>query len=544
MRLFLLIAIGQFTFLPSKVFGIASFFAKKLLTFSLFLITSTDLCLASTSGKSLINRWIDSTIVLIAIGIILIIILREVSLRNRRKVIMHALILKQEELDEKEANLNKEKRLIQEQINLFDEQNELIHRQAIELEKDRRLLEKTVESRTAELKIAKEKAEESDKLKTAFLENMSHEIRTPMNAIMGFSSLLSLQDTEPKERDKFIARINKNCQMLLRLIDDIMDMSAIQSGQLSLIKNEFPINEALNSVYMMFMKESEELGLTEIKLELEIEKNSKDYIIYSDQVRFKQVLSKLLSNAFKFSEKGTVRFGYHALYDSDFVNEPYMLQFFVEDNGIGIAPEKSEYIFKWFSKIEDDKSKLYRGAGLGLYISSYLVNQMGGKIWFNSRLREGSTFYFTLPYFSTDLNKKRKVTKESAKRKLSPPKYDWRNKTILIAEDEDSNIYYLKEIIKRTGAETLMAKNGTIAVELVNTNSEISLVLMDIMMPETDGYEATRQIKSIRPSLPVIAQTAYSNAREQEKSLEAGCDGYISKPYDPPSLLNLLSNFI
>ncbi len=487
--------------------------------------------------------WPNSLILLISVAVIIIALLRDIRVRKQFNVLQHELLLQREELEEQEKTIRKEKKLLQEQINMFDEQNELVHRQAIEIEKDRRQLEKTVESRTNELKISKEKAEESDRLKTSFLENMSHEIRTPMNAIMGFASLLGIKEIDNEERDKYIARISKNCQMLLRLIDDILDMSTIQSGQMVLAKREFSVNQSLNYIYQSFLKERDELGLSGINFELVFEPGNKDYIIYADPARFKQVLTKLLNNAFKYTEKGSIRMGYHTLYNSDYVDEPFMLQFFVEDTGIGIAPEKAEYIFNWFSKIEDDKSKLYRGAGLGLYISRYLVNSMGGRIWFNSRLKEGSTFYFTLPYFNTNETKKHKTKKVPSKKKASGPKFDWRNKTILIAEDEDNNILYLSEIIKRTGAEILVAKNGRLAVEIVKGNSNISMVLMDIMMPEVDGFEAGRQIKSIRPGLPVIAQTAYSNAREQEKSLEAGCDGYISKPYNPPELLSLINNF-
>jgi signal transduction histidine kinase len=509
-------------------------------------VLESEICLCDSPGRTTTNyaEWINSSIVLIAVLLILLIFLREVGIRRKFRALQHKLLLHKEELDEKEKSLRDEKTLIQEQINIFDEQNELIHRQAIELEKDRRMLEKTVESRTTELKIAKEKAEESDRLKTAFLENMSHEIRTPMNAIIGFASLLGMQDNTDEDRDKFISRIDKNCKMLLRLIDDIMDMSTIQSGQMALNKTEFSVNQALNTIYQNFLKERDELGFSELQLELVIEPGNKDYIVYSDAERFKQVMSKLLNNAFKYTEKGTICLGYHTLYKSDYEKEPYMFQFFVEDTGIGIAPENSEYIFNWFSKIEDDSSKLYRGAGLGLYISKYLVELMGGRMWFNSRLKEGSTFYFTLPYFTTDVNKKRKIKNGLSAKKESKPRFDWRNKTILVVEDEDNNIVYLNEVIRRTGAEFLSAKNGRIAIDMINGNGEISLVLMDIMMPEMDGYEASRQIKKIRPGLPIIAQTAYSNTREQEKSLEAGCDGYISKPYNPPELLSLINNFI
>ncbi len=471
-------------------------------------------------------------------------ILREMWIRKRYKVLKHEIMLQREELQDQERSIRNEKKSLQEQINRFDVQNQLIHNQTIELEKDRHLLEKAVESRTRELKIAKEKAEESDRLKSAFFENVSHEIRTPMNAIMGFASLLANEDIGEEEKNKYIARISKNCQMLLGMIDDMLDMSQIQSGQMVLYKSEFSVNEVLEDLYHTYIKEMNELGFKDITLILDLDAGSKNYNLYTDRARFKQILTKLLSNAFKFTEKGTIRMGYHPLYDSDFVKDPSMLQFFVEDTGIGIPLEKSEIIFNGFSKIEDDSSKLYRGAGMGLYISKYLVNLMGGRIWFNSKMREGSTFYFTIPYFNIGETKQDKTKKEKSSKKAPAPKIDWRNKTILIVEDEENNILYLQEIIGKTGASILIAKNGRLSVDMVKDQQSISLVLMDIMLPELNGYEATRQIKSIRPSLPVIAQTAYSNAKEQKKSLEAGCDGYISKPYNPPELLSLINSFI
>jgi signal transduction histidine kinase len=466
------------------------------------------------------------------------------GIRRQYKKLEMELNERRKEIIEQEKEIKKQKDRLQEQIILSDEQNELIHKQTIELEKNKHLLVKTVESRTTELNSAKEKAEESERLKTSFLENMSHEIRTPMNVIMGFASLLEFHDVNDEDKKKFISHINKNCQLLLRLIDDILDMSKLQAGQMELIKNEFSVNQVLQSIYKMMLKDRDELGLEDVKVELVLEPGNKDYILYSDSARFIQVLTNLLSNAFKYTEKGSIRFGYNTLYQSDFEDEPYMLQFFVEDTGIGIPPEKSEYIFDWFNKIEDDTSKLYRGAGLGLYISKQLVTMMGGRIWFNSRPKEGSTFCFTMPYFNISDTKKRKTKKEQSRQKDLIQKFDWSNKTILIVEDEQSNIIYLSEIIRRTRATILEARNGRKAIKIVEENETVSLVLMDIMMPEVDGYEATRRIKSLRPQLPIIAQTAYSNSREQEKSLEAGCDGYISKPYNPPELLSLINNFL
>ena len=510
------------------------------------LIVNTNLCLAADSVGTVSQLFSPNIIlpVIILLALTAVFIYREHNIKLQYRKLESELDGRKKKINEQEQQIINQKQELNKQIDLSDQQNELIHKQTIELEKNRRHLEKTVDQRTRELKYAKEKAEESDRLKTAFLENISHEIRTPMNAILGFASLLSFTDISGEDRDKYTARINKNCRLLLQLIDDILDMSTIQAGQMVIVKNEFSVTEVLGEIYNEAALEHRELEIDNIKLELVKNGDEKNYTLYSDVGRFKQVLRNLLGNATKYTEKGTIRFGYVPLYDSDYDNEPSMLQFFVEDTGIGIPAEKSEFIFEWFNKIEDDPSKLYRGAGLGLYISKRLIQLMGGDIWFNSKPKEGSTFYFTLPYFDTAEVKATRPKKKKQVEVVKKEELDWRRKTVLIVEDEHNNYIYLSEIVKRTGATVLEARNGVQAVKLVEEKPSISVVLMDLMMPEMDGYAATRKIKNIRPNLPVIAQTAYTNAREKEKSLEAGCDGYIAKPYNPPELLELINTFL
>jgi signal transduction histidine kinase/CheY-like chemotaxis protein len=483
--------------------------------------------------------WPFFAFILLSLLLALVISIKITNVRLR-KALDHASL----KINSLEHEIQQHKTRLQKQINFSDEQNELIHQQTIELERHRHHLERTVEVRTNELKIAKEKAEESNRLKTAFLENVSHEIRTPMNAIIGFSSLLDARDLNMKERNKYISRIMKNSTILLHLMEDILTMSKLQADQMQVYKSKFSVNEALQELYRFFDEEKSELGLNELQVELSLPKNDSDIILYSDPMHFNRVMNHLLGNAFKYTEKGKIMFGYHPLYNSEYDKEPYSLQFFVEDTGIGISPEKTGFIFDSFSKIETNTSKLFRGAGLGLFISKRLIGILGGRIWVNSKPGEGSTFYFTLPYFDTSDVETLKEKKERKKKEKTDNKFDWRNKTILIAEDEQNNFILLCEILKRSGANILEAKNGLQATELVRSNTDIHLVLMDIMMPELDGYEATRQIKKMKPSLPVIAQTAYSDVKQREKSLESGCDGYISKPYNPPELLKLINNFL
>ncbi len=511
-----------------------------------FILFIHELCFGSNTREAgnigiTLNIVILISIVLIVVVVFLV---REQKIKKQYKKLEIELGERIKKINEQEKEIIKQKQELNKQIELSDQQNEVIHKQTLELERNKRQLERTVELRTRELKFAKEKAEESDRLKTAFLENISHEIRTPMNAILGFASLLSSRDISETEQEKYINRINKNCRLLLQLIDDILDMSAIQADQMEILKNEFSVNEALQEIYNEVANEHKELRIENVKLELIKNEDDHNFTVYTDPIRFKQVVKNLLGNSTKYTEKGYIRFGYIPLFDSDYDNEPSMLQFYVEDTGIGIPAEKSEFIFEWFNKIEDDPSKLYRGAGLGLFISKQLVQLMGGKIWFNSKPKEGSTFYFTLPYFDTTEVKPSKVRKQVKDKKIAKESYDWRNIIVLIVEDEQNNFIYLNEIVKRTGAKVMEARNGEQAVKLVEENSTISVVLMDLMMPGMDGYTATQKIKEIRSNLPIIAQTAYTNAREKEKSLEAGCDGYISKPYNPPELLQLIDTFI
>jgi len=492
---------------------------------------------------SMIKNYLFIFELVLLISIILFFFLRTKRIKKHHVELRSMLEEKNKKIDEQEKEIQLHKEKLLKQVDLSHEQNKLIQKQTIELEKHRHHLEKIVASRTNDLKFAKEKAEESDQLKTSFLENMSHEIRTPMNAIMGFAALLNENKIPESDKIKYSSRIYKNCQVLLHFIDNILDMSKIHAGQMEIIKTNLSVNNALQELYEHYTREIEELKSKNIEIILSIKPEDKEYIIYSDPFRFNQIMHSLIGNALKYTEKGSIKFGFIPHYNTEYDKEPDMLQFFIEDTGIGIPSDKSEFIFDRFSKIEDDNSKLYRGAGLGLYIAQQLVNLMGGKIWVHSHLSKGSTFNFTLPYFDIEDIKPVKQKKEKPKRRILPS-YDWRNKTILIVEDEQNNFIYLSEIIKRTGAKILEASNGKQAYECIQKHSEINLVLMDLMMPEMDGYEATRKIKLLRPGLPVIAQTAYTMAKEKKKSLETGCDGYISKPYDPPVLLDLINNFL
>ena len=381
------------------------------------------------------------------------------------------------------------------------------------------------------LQIEKEKAEKADKLKSAFLANMSHEIRTPMNAIIGFSNLLTDEELTPEKRGEFVNLINKNCNNLLNLVNDIIDISKIEADQIRIYKTECRINQVLDELYLSFIEFKNMKDRYQLEIRVNNPLRNLELVFLTDPFRFHQVFSNLISNAIKFTENGYVEFGY------EIQNENTLL-FYVKDTGIGIPPDKIDVIFDRFRKIEDDKTKLFRGAGLGLAISKSLITLLDGKIWAESEMGKGSTFYFTLPFI-----KPVGSVFAPSQIKSQTSNVAFNGKTILIAEDEDDNFSFLHEILQKTGVEILRAENGLKACEITE-RQKVDAVLMDIKMPVMNGYEATRRIKGIFPEMPVIAQTAYAMEGERQLCIDSGCNDYIPKPIKPERLLSILSNYL
>ena len=390
------------------------------------------------------------------------------------------------------------------------------------------------------LRSAKIKAEESDKLKTAFLSNMSHEIRTPMNAIIGFAGLLTDHEITAEEKESYIFQINQNSNALLNLIEDIVDISKIESGQLKINIDECLINKIILGIYSTFSENQQLFSEKNVELKWSMANSNPDFSIRTDTFRLHQILNNLVGNAIKFTEKGSIEFGY-ILKDSD------TILFYVKDTGIGIADDKISYIFDRFGKVESDKSRLYRGAGLGLTISKSLIELLDGEIWVESSLGKGSTFHFTIPI--------NKIVIVEGKAKILDFKTKfventdsvvniWNEKRILIAEDVASNFQYAKAVLSPTGANIVWAKNGFEAVEICKADDSIDLILMDIQMPEINGYEATHRIKSFRKQLPIIALTAFALSSERDDCFAEGCDDYMAKPIKANKLISIIKKYI
>lgn len=384
-----------------------------------------------------------------------------------------------------------------------------------------------IEMINKELVIAKEKAEESDNLKSAFLTNMSHEIRTPLNSIIGFSDLLSDPDFSKEKIQSFISIIKASGFHLLSVISDIIDISKIESGQINIETEVISIHNLTNDILVTYKNI---LQGKKTNIHLICDQSIQDIQIISDRNRIKQILCNLINNAIKFTPEGEIEFGYN-------IKEKF-IEFYVKDNGLGIANENQALIFDRFRQIEN--KYIFGGNGLGLSISKALVEKLGGYITVISKQSIGSTFMFTIPYDKVNANSP--IPIEPAKRTKLQLK--WETKTILIVEDEIDNHTYLEELLANSHAILLHAWNGEEAITQVIKHPEISLVLMDIKLSKMNGYEATRRIRVMRPSLPIIAQTAFAQSKDKQEALNAGCNNYISKPIDKIFLMNLLHQYL
>ncbi|HNW72866.1 MAG TPA: ATP-binding protein [Bacteroidales bacterium] len=374
-----------------------------------------------------------------------------------------------------------------------------------------------------DLLAAKEQAEESDRLKSAFLANMSHEIRTPMNGIIGFAGLLDDPETSEEDRIRFFRIINDNCDQLLHIINDVLDISKIEAGLIEFNEAPFSIHQLVDSVY-----QSHQQKAIKKNLELKVEKEAVDRILLSDQIKLRQILDNLISNAIKFTEKGFIQLGYSRRGDS--------IVFYVKDTGIGIDPVNHELIFDRFRQVEGQTSNLPGGNGLGLAITRAYTEKIGGSIRLESASGKGSTFFITLPWKSP--GKKSVVPDANQKTSGSP---QTRNLKILVVEDENDNFEYLNVILTRMLCTVYHARDGKETLELMQLYPDLDLILLDIKLPDMTGYDLVRKIKDLNAKIPVVAQTAYALSEDRSKALEAGCDDYISKPVKKEELREIIA---
>ena len=391
-------------------------------------------------------------------------------------------------------------------------------------------LQNRLKKESLDLLEAKLKSEESDRLKSAFLANMSHEIRTPMNGILGFSSLLKEPNLTGQEQQKYIGIIEKAGARMLNIINNIVDISKIESGIMKVILKAININDQMEYIHTFFKPEAESK-----KLQLVLKKSlsAKEAIVTTDSEKLYAILINLVKNAIKYTDKGSIEFGY----DFTEIQNSTFLQFFVNDTGMGIPKDRQEAIFERFIQADITDIQARQGAGLGLSISKAYVEMLGGKIWLESEEGKGSTFYFSIPY---DETLKKEIPCENIG--ISDGSINLGLK-ILIAEDDETSSQLLSIHMNKYGKEIIIVSNGTETVEACRLYPDIDLILLDIQMPELNGYEACRQIREFNKDVIIIAHTALGLLGDREKALDVGCTDYISKPVNKDELLALIQKY-
>ncbi|WP_282014365.1 PAS domain-containing hybrid sensor histidine kinase/response regulator [Marinifilum flexuosum] len=381
----------------------------------------------------------------------------------------------------------------------------------------------------AELIKAKNKAEESDRLKSAFLANMSHEIRTPMNGILGFAELLKTPQIKNVKKEKYIDIIGKSGTRMLNIINDIIDISKIESGSMELELSDSNVNEQVEYIYTFFKREVEEKGLM---LQFHNGLPWDEALVTTDREKLFAILTNLVKNAIKCTKKGIIEFGY--------LKKDKDLEFFVRDTGHGVPKHRMGAIFDRFVQAENIEEIDRQGVGLGLSITKSYIDMLGGKIWLDSEEGFGSTFYFTIPYeILSEEEKLKKVGKDGE---------DYNELLelelkIIIAEDDAVSSALLTNFMEKYSSEILRVTSGTKVVEACRKSSDFDLILMDMRMPELNGYEATRNIRKFNKDVVIIAQTAYGLSGDREKAIDSGCNDYLAKPISKNALVSLLHKY-
>ena len=386
-----------------------------------------------------------------------------------------------------------------------------------------------------ELQKNREKVSNSEKLKSAFLANMSHAIRTPMNAIIGFSELIGMENISPTKKTEYTRIINEKGHQLQALIDDIIEISKIESGKFELNFNQISLDEFLHELFSSVLQKKLKDGKDQVELILEKNSSSEFGEINTDPGRLQQILQNLLSYSVRNTSKGCIKFGYT-------IKDPKNIEFFVKDTSIGLSKEDQKIIFDYFWQFEDITHMRIAGTGLGLTIAKALTELLGGKISVTSELNTGTEFYFTLPIEKT--GKVNRLIQSPVLISESRIDVNWKDRVILVVEDDRVNYQFIEALLERSQVQLLHAENGFQALELCKTIHKIDLILMDLKLPEKNGYEITKEIKAIRSEIPIIAQTAFPINEVREKCLSSGCEDVLSKPIEIELFMNVINRFI
>ncbi len=375
------------------------------------------------------------------------------------------------------------------------------------------------------------KARESDRLKSAFLANMSHEIRTPMNGILGFLSLLNNPKLSDKKRQEFNHVIEKSSERLLNTINDLIDISKIEAGQVHMSHDEVHVNSLLNEILAFFTPEAEK---KDIDICLKPGLPTDRSCIFSDHDKLYAIISNLMKNALKFTNEGSITLSYIPRT----IDSESFLEFTIADTGIGIPPHRQKAIFNRFEQADIEDTQVFEGSGLGLSIAKAYIELLGGNISVKSAVNEGSSFTFTIPFITLNDSSAGECPK-TKKKEVSADKSSL-NIKVLLAEDDDICLSYLLTILEEISSDIIVAKDGKEAVEKARKNPDIDIILMDIKLPEMNGYKATQEIRKFNKDVIIIAQTAYALLGDKEKALQAGCNDYISKPIEKHEFIELL----
>jgi signal transduction histidine kinase len=375
----------------------------------------------------------------------------------------------------------------------------------------------------------KEKAVESEHIKSVFYSNISHEIRTPLNGILGFSTMLNTVFNNKEKLNEYVKLIQQSGKQLLGIIDDLLEISMLETNNIKLHFSRVYLPNIIINLFDFFVNSYSEKK-RKIKLIKDIPVDGPNFI-YTDGMRLYQVFMKLIHNSIKFTNKGKIEFGYQKINKN-------LIRFYVRDTGIGIAPDKQDYIFNSFRQADESLTRLYGGNGLGLSIAKSLVKKIGGKLSFESQEGQGSFFYFDL---SVDNNLNAElIQSDSVNTRIQ---FNWLGKKILIVEDIYINYLLLKEFLKKTDALVIPANTGHSALDLIYNDNDIDLILLDIRLPDINGLEVARRIKEFNPNIIILAQTAYSYEMERMDALKAGCDGFLLKPIAKELLLKTINDY-